>query len=147
MAIMRYNPSWEMDTLSKEMDKMMQYFYSENEKKEMPKRDFSPRVDVLEDKESIDFEFELPGVDKKDVKISINDENILTVKGEKKFPEGDVKTCCRNERSYGRFFRSFQLPELIDAEKVEAKFENGVLKLNIGKMQPVEPEEKQIEVK
>jgi HSP20 family protein len=76
---------------------------------------------------------ELPGVDEKDIDISVADD-ILTISGEKKSEferkEGDRY---RSERSYGRFSRSVSLPFSIDADKVEARFDRGVLKLTIPK--------------
>ncbi len=146
MALLKYNPFWEMDIVTREMDKLFKNVYSENEKKELPRRDFVPRVDISEDKQSIELDFELPGIEKNDVKISINDQNVLLVKGEKKFPSSSAKTCCRNERSYGTFFRSFQLPEMVNHEKIEASFNNGVLTVKISKMEPVQAEAKEIEV-
>lgn len=146
MPLLKYNPFWEMDIVSREMDKLFKNVYAENEKKEMPRRDFIPQVDITEDKQAIELEFELPGVEKSDVKISINEQNVLLVQGDKKFPANVAKTCCRNERSYGKFFRSFQLPEQIDPGKIEATFNNGVLQIRIAKMAPVEPETKEIEV-
>lgn len=146
MALLRYNPFWEMDIVSREMDKLFKNVYAENEKKEMPKRDFIPKVDISESQDAIELEFELPGVEKNDVKISINEHNVLLVKGEKRFPNSGAKMCCRNERSYGSFFRTFQLPEQINTGKVEANFKNGVLFVKIAKLVPVVPEAKEIEV-
>jgi len=108
---------------------------------------FSPRVDVLEDTKSIYFEVEIPGVKKEDVKVSVNNENILTIKGEKKFERKDeVNSCCRSERSFGEFMRSFQLPDNTDSEKISASYNNGILTLTVPKIEPALPKEKEVTI-
>lgn len=90
---------------------------------------------------------ELPGVDEKDVGVSIS-ENTLTIKGEKKKEEeekGEHYYSC--ERCYGAFQRSFQLPTNVQGDKVEAAFDKGVLKMTIPKAEEAKKKEIQIKVK
>lgn len=109
--------------------------------------DFTPRVDIWEDDFNVHFEFELPGVKREDIKIAINDDGVLNVSGEKKLDSAlDGKTCCRNERRYGKFFRAFQLPKELNTSKVKARFENGILTISIEKAKVTEPKEKVIEI-
>jgi len=148
MPLIRFNPLWEFENISHEFDKIRkQVTMSEN----WPRVEFGgfkPRVDIIEDDENIYFEVEIPGVNKEDVKVSVNDENILTIKGEKKFErKEEANACCRNERTYGIFTRSFQLPDESDYDKIEAKFENGILYLTVPKIEPVKPKEVNIEIK
>ena len=71
----------------------------------------------------------------------------MTIKGEKKFERKDeVTSCCRSERTYGEFMRSFQLPDNTDSEKISASYNNGILTLTIPKIEPVKPSEKQVEI-
>lgn len=107
---------------------------------------YRPRTDVSETKDSLIFEFELPGSSLNDIKVQINDENVLTVTGDKKNYESGVNLR-RKERHFGKFFRSFELPENIDSSKIEAKFTDGVLSVTIQKLKPSEPKEKEIEIK
>lgn len=146
MYLTRFNPYWEFNTIAQEMEKMMKTMPPAHHHKKGHGREFVPGVDILEDKKNIYFEVEIAGVPKDDVKVSVNDDNILTIKGEKKFTRQDeVRTCCRNERRYGSFIRSFQLPEQADAGRIEAGYENGILKLTVPKMKSAE-KAKEIEI-
>jgi HSP20 family protein len=106
-----------------------------------------PRIDVAETGKEIEITAELPGLERKDVEISIED-GILTVRGEKKVEktEGDKdKNYHLIERNYGVFYRMLQLPPGIDPSTVQATMSNGVLKIKIPK--PAHSEAKKIEVK
>lgn len=95
--------------------------------------EFSPAVDVHEDKESIVVRAELPGVKREEIDVSV-DGNVLTLKGERKFEkEEEGKRYHRVERAYGSFVRFFQLPTTVDSEKIEAKLADGILTLRIPK--------------
>lgn len=98
---------------------------------------WSPRVDVKEDEKALTVTAELPGVDQKDVSVELKD-GVLSISGEKKAEKEEKnETYYRVERSYGSFCRSFYLDEKVDAEKIEAKFKDGVLTLTL----PKKPEE------
>jgi len=147
MPMIRFNPGWEFQNMAKEMNRFMQENFSHENRPRFEIGDFKPRIDVLEDEKALYFEAEIAGVKKDDVKVSVNDENILTIKGEKKFEKKDQATsCCRNERSFGEFMRSFQLPGNVDPEKISAKYENGILTLTVPKIEPVKPVEKEIAI-
>jgi len=147
MAMIRLNPMWEMQNLMKDMNGFIRNNFSQENRPRIEIGDFKPRVDVSEDTKSIFFEVEIPGVKKEEVKVSVNNENILTIKGTKKFERKDeVTSCCRSERTYGEFMRSFQLPDNTDSEKISASYNNGILTLIIPKIEPVKPSEKQVEI-
>lgn len=94
---------------------------------------FSPRVDLKENGKEIVVTAELPGVEEKDVDISLSGD-ILTIKGEKKHESEDKRDeFYRLERSYGSFRRSFSLPAPVDAEKAQASFTQGVLTVTLPK--------------
>ena len=100
-----------------------------------------PAVDVFEDKESLKIVAELPGLKPEDVKITMEN-NTLTLRGEKKqIAEEKNERVHRYERSYGSFERSFALPNTVDAEKVAAAFENGVLTVTLPKAEKAKPRE------
>ena len=108
---------------------------------------FTPRLNVEENEKEYLISAELPGMDEKDIDLSI-DNNMLTVKGEKKEEkEEKQKDYHLVERHFGSFSRSFELPEGIDVEKVEAHFKKGVLKISLPKTPQAQKEVKKITVK
>jgi len=110
--------------------------------------DFSPRVDIADTDGAVTFHAELPGLSKDDVKISITDSNVLTIRGEKKREEKkEEKNFLRVERSWGSFTRSFALPDNLNTDKVDASFENGVLNISIPKMEPAKSKEQEVNIK
>lgn len=101
---------------------------------------FTPKTDVFEDSDIYYFTFEIPGLTKEHVKLSVNEESVLTIKGEKKIERTDGLNFLRRELSEGEFERSFYLPEDTDSEKIKAKFENGVLNVTIPKLEEIKKE-------
>ncbi len=92
-----------------------------------------PKVETAEDDKQFEITVELPGVDEKDVAVSVDD-GMLTIKGEKKSEREEKKKDYHlTERSYGSFQRSFRLPENAAQDKISADFENGVLKIALPK--------------
>jgi HSP20 family protein len=108
---------------------------------------WTPAVDVFEDKDSVKIVAEIPGVKAEDVRISIENQ-VLTIRGEKKqVAEESTERVHRYERSYGVFERSFALPNLVDADKIEANYDAGILTVTIPKAERARPKEIQVKVK
>lgn len=106
---------------------------------------FQPQVDMQENDEAFLLSVDLPGMRQEDVKIDL-DGRVLTISGERKREDhSNNNGVTRVERSYGKFARSFSLPETIDIEKIEANLEDGVLRLALPKSEQVKP--RTIEVK
>lgn len=106
---------------------------------------FKPRVDIYEMNDAIHFEFELPGISKEDVKLQVNDDKVMTVTGEKRFYKNKIDRL-KGERFFGRFSRSFELPQEADSTKIEASFENGVLTVSVAKQIDIKEPEKEIKI-
>lgn len=102
---------------------------------------WNPVVDVYETDESIVVKAEVPGVDKKDISVDINN-GVLTVKGERKHEE-EVKEdrFYRKERVYGKFERGFRLPEGTDYDKINADFKDGILTVTVPKVEEKKPKQ------
>jgi HSP20 family protein len=102
-------------------------------------KDWTPAIEVFEKEDRFLVKAELPGIKAEDINISAVGDT-LTLRGERK-AESEVKEedyyCC--ERSYGSFFRSIALPSHVDAEKIEASYENGVLEISLPKILDVKP--------
>ncbi|GGF44606.1 heat-shock protein Hsp20 [Youhaiella tibetensis] len=106
-----------------------------------------PDMDVHEADGRIMLTMELPGVAEKDVDITFND-NLLTISGEKRSEtENRNGNAYRSERSFGSFSRSMSLPFRIEPDKVEARFENGLLKVTVPRPADAGPQTKRIEIR
>ena len=107
---------------------------------------FVPAVDIYEDAKKIVLKLEVPGIEEKDLDIRVEN-HTLTVKGERKFEaEEKEQNFHRIERRYGSFFRAFTLPSTVDAESVQASYNNGVLKLELAKKAEAQPKQIKINV-
>jgi len=107
-----------------------------------------PKVDLFEDEKAVYLTAELPGMSKNDINLVLED-GVLILSGEIKndlYEDGD-KNYLYSERFTGQFERKFRLSDEIDADGVKAKFENGLLKVQIDKVKPEEPKERIIKVK
>jgi HSP20 family protein len=98
-----------------------------------------PAVNVWEDGDAVLVEAELPGLDLKDLEIYVTGGNQLTIKGERKPAVPEELTWHRQERTFGPFSRVLTLPFPVDADKVEARFENGVLSVRLAKHESAKP--------
>lgn len=107
--------------------------------------DWAPLVDITEDEKEYVVKAELPGLKKEEVKVSV-EENVMTISGERKVEkEEKTKKYHRVERAYGKFERSFTLPEQADGTKITADFKEGVLQVHLPKTE--KPASKAVEVK
>jgi len=135
----------ELSMLRKEMDDLMTRFFGESSLARRRAEEWAPSVDLTETKDSFIVKAELPGLEAKDVDVTISG-NVLTIKGEKKKEEEEKDEQHHYvERYYGTFQRSFQLPANVKADKIDASFEKGVLKITLPKT--AEAKKKQIEIK
>lgn len=134
MSIIKYDPFRELRDLQDEMNRL----FMTNIPRSVAQEDFasggwSPKVDIYESENEIILEAELPGMDREDFEVSIEN-NVITLKGKREFEkkeEGD--NYHRVERSYGTFTRSFSLPRTVSAEQTKADFRNGVLTVTLPK--------------
>jgi len=100
---------------------------------------FAPPVDVYEDEHNITLKIEVPGIDEKDINVTIEN-NTLTVRGERRFEKDEKEeNFHRVERMYGSFTRSFTLPNTVDPVQVSAHYEKGVLKIRLAKKAEAKP--------
>ncbi len=107
----------------------------------------APAVDVAEKDKEYEITAELPGMDQSNVEVKLSN-GVLTIKGEKKEEkEEKKKDYYMSERRYGSFQRTFQVPDGVDADKVEASFKNGVLTVMLPKTPEAQKQEKKIAIK
>jgi HSP20 family protein len=98
-----------------------------------------PPLNVWEDNDTVFIEAELPGLDLKDLEIYVTGGNQLTIKGERKQPTVEKGVWHRQERNFGTFSRALTLPFAVDADRVSARFENGVLLIELAKHESAKP--------
>ena len=110
------------------------------------KKTLSPKLDVAETKDKYEIKAELPGMDEKEIELSMDD-GVLTIGGEKKTEaESDDKGYWLKECSYGSFSRSIRLPENIAEDKIAAKFDKGVLTIDVPKKEPTAAKSRKIAI-
>lgn len=148
MSVFRFDPARSFEGFARKMNNMFSDF---DKGFSVEYGGFAPRADISEDEKNVYFDFEIAGLRKEDVKVTINDENILTIKGEKKREaaaddKSDDKCLIRCERTFGQFSRSFMLPDNVKKDSISAKYENGVLTLTLEKAQPTMPKEIEVEI-
>ncbi len=146
MDLMEWRPFREVSKLRREMDRLWDDYFGPSRRALQPlEGEWAPAVDVSESGEQITITAEVPGMDAKDIEISLVGD-ILTIKGEKKAErEEKGENFHMVERSYGSFSRSLKLPAGVDPDKVEASYKQGVLTIALPKKEEVKP--KAIEIK
>jgi len=145
MALIRWRAMRDLGTIQDEINRMFEDLAGRPESDENMR--LSPAADIMEDKDSFTVVAELPGMKKEDVKVSLQN-SVLTISGEKKKEsEQKDKTFHRLERSYGSFYRTFELPVMVDPSKIQADFKDGVLKVVLPKTEAAKPKEIAINVK
>jgi HSP20 family protein len=154
MALMRRReifPSWdpvqELEEMSNRIDRLFGQMRRGDGEETLSTARWAPRVNVAENENEYLITAELPAVNKDDVHVRMDDGN-LTIEGERKQrEEKEGERYHRIESSYGHFFRRFHMPENADANKIDAKFENGMLEIHIGKSERTKGQAQEIPIK
>ena len=143
-VLTRFEPFRELTTLQDRMNRLFRDTYGDGRDEALTTSNFAPPVDVYEDEHNITLKIEVPGIEEKDIDVRIEN-NTLTVHGELKFEKEEKEENFRRvERQYGSFTRSFTLPTTVDADKVQAHYDRGILKVQLAKKAEAKP--KQIKV-
>jgi len=150
MKMIRWQPTHHRGTWNNGMDRFFNEFMGRSlghEGDETPAcGSWSPAVNILEKETEIVITADLPGLKAEDVEVTV-DKSVLTVKGERTLEEvAEGETYHRVERSYGCFERSFSIPESVDAKKIEARFANGEMTVNLPKRAESKPRSVKVKV-
>lgn len=149
MTLVRFNPTRELLNVEREFNKLWNSFsnrFGKEENNEYDNAVWSPLTDISEDKDNFYLHADLPGVTKDNLKLNFVDGK-LTISGERsQEKEEQGKTFHRVERSFGKYYRSFTLPEKIIADKISAEFKDGQLTVKIPKAEEAKPKELQIKI-
>lgn len=144
-VIARWDPFREFSTLQDRMNRLFRESYGpEGRDESLTTSQFAPPVDVYEDEHNVVLKVEVPGIDEKNIDVQVEN-NVLTVHGERKVEKEEKEENFRRiERQYGSFTRTFTLPSTVDAERIQADYDKGVLKIVLPKKAEAKP--KQIKV-
>jgi HSP20 family protein len=145
-VLTRFEPFRELTTLQDRMNRLFRDTYGDGRDEALTTSNFAPPVDVYEDEHNITLKIEVPGIEEKDIDVRIEN-NTLTVHGERKFEKEEKEENFRRvERQYGSFTRQFTLPTTVDAEKIQAHYDKGILKLQLAKKAEAKPKQIKINV-
>lgn len=133
MSLVRYNAALN-DFVPTSFGNLIDRFFNESVSRAGGSAySFVPRVDIVEEEKAFQIHVAVPGVNKEDFKLDVND-NLLTISGERKFQKEKKENNFHSiETQYGTFSRSFSLPENVDVNNIAAKYNNGILEITVPK--------------
>jgi len=140
------SPFRDFERMRRDMDRLWDSFFERGTLRGEDGSQWLPSLDVAETKNEIVVKAEVPGLEPKDIDISLSD-GVLTIKGEKKQErEEKEENYHLVERSYGSFTRSIRLPKEVQSDKINASYKNGVLKVVLPKSEEAKKKEVKIKV-
>jgi HSP20 family protein len=147
MNLVPWRTSRELTSMRREMERLWDRFFSETPLANPFLEEWQPKADITETKDAIVVKAELPGMEPKDIEVTISGD-ILTIKGEKeKEEEKKDEKYHYTERYRGSFERSFRIPAEIQEDKIEASFDKGILTVTLAKTAEAKTKEIKVEVK
>ena len=134
MTIVRYDPFRDLRTLQEEVNRLFSSNLTPSFGEEgIGRGAWNPNVDIYENKDQIVLEAELPGMNREDFELTVEN-NVITLRGERRFEKkDDADNYHRVERSYGSLSRSFTLPQVVSGDGATAEYRNGVLRVTLPK--------------
>jgi HSP20 family protein len=139
MTLVRWDPAGEVDSLQSEVNRLFDTFFANGRGGGPGTRRWVPAMDLAETEDELVLTADLPGMSEDDIAIEVKD-GVLTISGERRDSRKEEgKGYHRVERSFGRFARNLSLPDGIDADRVAANFDRGVLEVRIPKPEERKP--------
>ncbi len=141
MVYVKWEPFRDLMAMQDRMSHLFDETLSRIWKEEVPRRIWSPPVDILERENEVILKVDLPEVSQSDIEIKV-EENTLMIQGERKFiKEEPQENYLQIERPYGTFQRTFAIPRMIDLEKIKAAYKDGVLRIALPKRKEIHPKQ------
>jgi HSP20 family protein len=141
MVHVKWEPFRDLMVMQDRMTRLFDETLSRIWKEEVPRRIWSPPVDILERENEVILKVDLPEMNQNDIEIKV-EENTLIIRGERKFiQETPYGNYLQIERPYGTFQRTFAIPRMIDLEKIKAAYKDGVLRIVLLKKEEVHPKQ------
>ena len=142
-----FHPLARLNAFQNEVDRLLDLPFLNRAASNASSHGFSPALDLFQDKDNVLVRVELPGLKREDIHLSLH-EDTLTISGERQHEKAhDEKGLLRNERFFGAFERSINLPVLVDATRVAATYEDGILTVTLPKSEQTKPRQIEINVK
>lgn len=139
MALVRWDPTREIDTLQSEFNRLFDSFLGNGGRADVRSRRWVPAMDLVETEDHLVLKADLPGLSREDVNIEVKD-NVLTVSGERNAEHAEkADGYFRVERAFGSFSRSLSLPQGVDSSTIDAELTDGVLEVRIPKPEDRKP--------
>ena len=148
MTLVRWEPLKDVSSLQNRINRMFEDFFphSRSLDEELDTCAWQPAVDIFETDTGLVINAELPGVKKEDVSVELKD-NILTIKGERWAERNiDEQMYYRKERCFGTFKRSFTLREIVQPDQIKARFKDGILEIEIPKVEKEAPRKISVDI-
>lgn len=146
MNLVKWDPLKELEDVSSRLNRLFGRSQARTESNQLALPEWTPSADISETDASYLIKAEIPGVNKEDVKVTLQD-GILTISGERRQEKEEKgKKYHRIERSYGSFVRSFSMPDDADESTVKAEFKDGMLNVTLPKSEKAKNKPKKIEV-
>jgi len=140
MELSKWEPLHELTSMRRQMERLWESFFG-HESRDFYNEGFTTCLDVAENKDEVLVKVDVPGIDEKDLSVSLSGDNLI-IKGERKEDnEEKEKHYHRIERRHGNFQRVIGLPVSVDGEKINAEYENGVLEIHLPKKAEAIPKE------
>ena len=145
-SLTRWNPFREMENLHDRLSTLLRPHRGDGSDESLTASEWTPLVDIVEDDQEYVIKAELPEMKRDDIKVTVENGH-LSISGERKFEKEEKgKKYHRVECSYGKFIRSFELPDNADPERVNAEFKEGMLRVHVAKSETAQPKHIQVNV-
>ncbi len=139
--MIRFSPRSDLQNVQREIDRVFDSFFRPSSTEGKESAVWSPRVDLSETEDAYLIHLDVPGMKKEDIEINFQD-GTLTISGERRSHEAqedEQRNYMRVERSFGHFYRSFTLPNTVNADDIQADYQEGVLKVRVPKAEEIKP--------
>lgn len=147
MALIKYRPYNNVDVFDRGLSRFFDSLFDTSGFERSTGYSYTPKADVIENENKYLIHLEAPGLGKGDIEVNLEN-NILTIKGERKNEVREEKNnYLYQELTYGKFTKTFTLPDGVEADKIDAKLENGILELQVPKAEKQKRKEIAVKIK
>jgi HSP20 family protein len=144
-TITRWDQTRGLTSLQDQVNRLFEDSFTRDRSGHADLATWAPPVDIYETENELVVNADLPDLQEKDIDVRVEN-NMLTIRGERKFDDANEDNYLRVERNYGSFMRSFTLPNTVSSENIRAEYRNGVLSLHMAKLEESKPKQVKISV-